>query len=254
MKTILLQLLLFSSTWCLAEASHLDHQFSPEILSQDTSTVFSIDTVTAENGDLVCLQLSTENFEDIILMGMNILFDDEVLRFVNAAVITDLLPGFGDNSFSSPENNGSRDKFIISWIDSDLNGEALPSSTEIFEMCFEVIGEPGEKSALTFEDVEVANSNNEIIPVEQRDGLVCVDSDVSSGEEYLQNPLLFHPNPSQGRIEFNRPVRLITIFDLYGRKVLDVDGDRQQVFHLGALPTGSYWLRTDTATLPLIIN
>jgi len=254
MKNILLHLLLFSSTWCLAEASPLENKWASEVSAQDTSIVFSIDTVTAENGELVCLQLATENFEDIILMGMKILFDDEVLRFVNAAVITDQLPGFNDNSFSSPENNGSRDKFIISWIDGDLNGEALPATTEIFEMCFQVIGEQGEKSPLTFEDIEVANSNNELIPVEERNGLVCVDDNVSSGEEHFQNPLQFYPNPSNGRIEFNRPVKLLTIYDSYGRKVIDLDGDRQQVYDLGALSAGNYWLHTGTATLPLIIN
>lgn len=253
MKTSLLSLLFFLMTWSFIEATPDHLRNAPKTLNQDT-VVLAIDSIVAEKGELVCLQLSVDNFKDVILMEMSILIDSEVLRFVNAGVITNLLPGFTRSSFSTPENNSSSDKIIISWIDSDLNGEQLPAFTEIFEMCFEVIGEQEDKSSISINNIEMANSSNELIDVEVRNGLVCVDNNVSAEEEMLVRPLQFYPNPSRDAIQFNRPVQELSIFDTQGRKVLEFEVAPRTKFDLGSLSRGNYWMQTADKTFPLRIN
>jgi hypothetical protein len=254
MKKTLLSLCFALITWSICMAGPKITPDFRQTSIQDTTVVLSIDTLIAEKGQLVCLQLSVDNFEEVILLGLQILFNDDVLRFINASVITDLLPGFSENSFSSPENNGSTDKFIISWIDGDLNGEALPPSTEIFEMCFEVIGSDGDKSPLRFENVEIADVNNELLEVEERNGLVCVERSVFSQEEMPSEELQCYPNPTNGSIQFNNPVEKLTIYDETGRKVWELKGLPGRSFDPSALSPGNYWLQTDQTTLPLHIN
>lgn len=221
---------------------------------QDSSVVFSIDTLTAENGELICMQLSTENFEDVILMEMSILYDAEVLRYINAAVLTDLLPGFNESTFSTPETNGSGNKFIISWLDNDLNGQNILQKTDIFEMCFEVIGEPGDKSVLNIDQIEVADTANELVNAEDRDGLVCVKMGVYSQEIEQMESLYFYPNPTDGAVRFNHPVKSFSIWNNEGVKMMEREGAPEREFNLRSLPAGNYWLLSGTSSLPLRIS
>lgn len=254
MKFSLLSLYLMLISSSIAQALPGKAVQNIDFSLQDSSVVFSIDTLNAENGELICMQLSTENFEGIILMEMSILFDAEVLRYINAAVLTDLLPGFNESTFSTPETNGSGNKFIISWLDNDLNGQNILQKTDIFEMCFEVIGEPGDKSVLNIDQIEVADTSNELVNAEDRDGLVCVKTGVSSREIEPSESLYFYPNPTDGPIRFNHPVKSFSIWNNEGIKMMESEGAPEREFNLRSLPAGNYWLQSGTHSLPLRVS
>jgi hypothetical protein len=103
-----------------------------------TPTDFTLDIseATAETGDLVCLDVTTFNFDNILAMQFSMNYDETALTYnsIQNINLVDLLP----SNFGNP----TAGDITLSWFsNSDLvNGATVVDGTSLFQVCFDVIG------------------------------------------------------------------------------------------------------------------
>lgn len=100
---------------------------------------------TAPQGSQTCVNISTENFTDVISMQFSIHFDYHVIDYTTTNNLN--LPGnLGVGEFLA--NSGI---LTFSWLDPMLQGVSPPDGTAIFQICFDAVGNPGDVSPINFE-------------------------------------------------------------------------------------------------------
>ena len=93
---------------------------------------------TGNVGETVCVQVSTENFEDIVSMQYSMNWDPTRLQYVGAQ-------NFGNGimstaNFSDPCSSGTcTGDIIVSWDDPTTQGVTTADGTILYELCFEVL-------------------------------------------------------------------------------------------------------------------
>jgi gliding motility-associated-like protein len=126
--------------------------------------MFTASDETSGPGDQVCVDVSVQNFTDIVSMQYSINFDPAVLEFDEATGFN--LPGLTAASFGNP----SAGNISLSWLANDpVAGQSIANGTVIFQLCFTVVGSAGDVSDITFSGtpvpVEVTDVDGEITPV-----------------------------------------------------------------------------------------
>jgi gliding motility-associated-like protein len=110
-----------------------------------------IPTVAALPGENVCIEVTAENFDQIISMQFTIEFDNTVLSLTGIQGFNPGMPGFNNSNFNVVGNS-----IILSYFDPNLNGITLPDGAVLFELCFDVIGVLGDFGAVFFTDSPTA--------------------------------------------------------------------------------------------------
>lgn len=127
-----------------------------------TGVGFFISTESVEPGESVCVEVTVQNFAAISGLGFNMQWDGTVIKFDEIRVPnpTNLRDLTVEGNFNVINN-----RLIFSWTDMTApgTGVTLPDNTLLFQVCFDVIGELGESSAINFTGTkEVINSNEEL--------------------------------------------------------------------------------------------
>ncbi len=128
-------------------------------MSGCTAVTFIASDEFGNNGDVICVEISVEDFVDILNFQFTISWDPAVLQYnsVNTSgVLSDLF--FGP---AMPD-----DALTVSWLDITFGGISIPDGSVIFEICFDVIGNPGTDTPVTFTgdltEIEVFNTSQEV--------------------------------------------------------------------------------------------
>ena len=150
-----------------------------DIIGPDDFALF-IEDVTAETGETVCLGVTTQNFDNILGMQFSMNYDPSLLEFQSVGNFN--LNGLAAAQFGLPNDGGTPGNITLSWLDPDVEGVTLPDDTEIFEICFEVIGD--EDATVTF-----SNSPTSI--------------EITDGDE---NPVDFNGDPGVVTIGVEQPI------------------------------------------------
>ena len=135
----------------------------------------SADCVDGFNGDNVCIDITVEDFEDMIGGQFTLNFDASVLEFDQ---ITDFaLPGQNALTFNTMFANLGYISML--WTNPDLlNGESLADGAVLFTICFNVIGIPGEDSPIVFANsptsIDFYHESGAEVPVLTEDCIVNV--------------------------------------------------------------------------------
>ncbi len=163
-----------------------DDVCDPCLLAQNTcdGTDVSLgfnDTSLVE-GTNVCVPLVVENFVDIVTAQGGIMWDSTALSFT--ALENLALPGWSPAQFNI-DTTGGLGSFV--WFDSSGGGQAttIADGGTLFEICFDVIGEPGENSLIKVIDLpptEIEVSSSTVVDAEAciQDGCVSIISDPNS--------------------------------------------------------------------------
>lgn len=132
---------------------------------------------TAEPGEIVCVEIAVKGYNDIVSAQYSHSWDPELLEFVELRNFG--LPSLGAANFNTAQSDMGRMGFSYS----DPSGEpfSVSDNTVIYEICFEVLGNPGE-SAL----VEFADSPTSVDVVAEPEGV----------------PTILDPIFSSGRVDF----------------------------------------------------
>lgn len=113
--------------------------FSTTIFSQaDPDCIhFFMENETARPGELVCLDVTVESFDNILGMQFSIHYDSTQLTLEN--VISKDVNGLVENSFGLPLRGGLPEGTItLVWIQPNLTPLTLADETVLFELCFRV--------------------------------------------------------------------------------------------------------------------
>lgn len=141
---------------------------------------FLIPDSTASMGDTVCIPIQFRGFNNVISLQFGVEWDDTVLEFIDSDSIA-LLGPTDDHNLGQPESN--RATFI--YQDITFAGKSVPNNTAIYEICFRVIGDPGDVSPINIgqiggNDPEVVVEPGGIIAYTQSNGsLEVVDNAIS---------------------------------------------------------------------------
>ncbi|HMQ49130.1 MAG TPA: cohesin domain-containing protein [Saprospiraceae bacterium] len=142
--------------------------------------------VTAGNanaavGDQVCIPVTVDNFTNIVGMAYTINYNPAHLEFVQVTNLNPGLPLFSvAGSFGLPPAI-TAGNITVNWFDQTLVGVSLPNDAVLFELCFNVIGDPSTCSDITFSSaitpIEISDANQDIVPFNSQSGTVCALAD-----------------------------------------------------------------------------
>ncbi len=128
-------------------------------------------------GTNVCIPLTVENFDSVAVLQGGIMWDPNQLMFTGTQGYA--LPSM--NPFSSFNIDTLAGKTSFVWT--DLSGGADPQSLNdgeaIFEICFDVIGNLGDKSIIMVTDlpttpIQVADADSQLIDFCTNDGCIAI--------------------------------------------------------------------------------
>lgn len=109
----------------------------------------TIDTITGDLRDTVCVGVSVESFDNITAANFDITWDPAQLQFIEVNP-TGAWPGLSGTNF----NVSGTPVGLITLDWANPAGAMIPDGTVVFELCYELIGEPRE-----CHPVEVNDSN-----------------------------------------------------------------------------------------------
>lgn len=130
---------------------------------------------TAAKNSETCVAVTARNFNGIVSMQYSMKWDKNVLKFKRVGGFN--LPGLSANNFGTQlaEKEGI---LTYSWFDANVRGINRPDGADLYEVCFEVTGEPGSKSAIEFTDSptvkEISNSSSQFLELNGTAGRVEV--------------------------------------------------------------------------------
>lgn len=146
--------------------------YLPDSFSQDCFYA-TASSVNATNGAQVCTDVSVHGFVDVSGMQFSFVWDPNILNF-NEVQNINLPPG------ASQFGEVLVDAGILTffWVD-PASGHDLPDRTQVFSVCFDVVGNAGQISDVTFSDaatnIEIIDSQLEQIEFNAIGGLIGVD-------------------------------------------------------------------------------
>ena len=139
-----------------------------------------IESITATQGQQVCLDVSTQNFTNILGMQFSIHYNQAALTFNNVASIS--LPGLSAASFGTPLPG----RITMTWNDPNVVGITQPNGTVIFELCFTVTGNT--TSTVSFANtptsIEILDNNLNEVPFNSCAGTVTVSGGGGGGTNF----------------------------------------------------------------------
>ena len=154
---------------------------------------FTIGDVSGNQGDQVCVGVSADNFTSLISAQFSMSYDPSVLQFASVGNFN--LQDLSAGAFGT----GTAGVITMSWSANTniLTGETLADGTQIFEMCFDIVGSSTTNIEFTNTPTQmevIDASENEVTPVITNNGTVTVGGGTGGGnlmfvvEDAMGNP------------------------------------------------------------------
>ena len=132
--------------------------------------LFKVENANVTAGSSFCVDVKAAGFRDIVSWQYSVAWDDAVLAFSHVNNFN--LPGLGANNFGNPQS----DRLTTAWLDLTLSGVSVPRGTPLYSICFDAIGDPGDRTPVSITDnptdIEVINTSFEEMNVWARPGRV----------------------------------------------------------------------------------
>ena len=152
-------------------------------ISQSPNNCFMLNanSVSGNNGEQLCMDITTNGFSSIQGIQYTVSWDPTVLAYNGVQNLN--LPGLSGLNFG--ENQTGNGQLLSSWLSSAANGESVADGTVIYQICFDLIGATGTSSAVSFTEdplvFEVVAAVNTLIGLNASNGTVNIGG--------LANPL-----------------------------------------------------------------
>lgn len=144
------------------------------------SPTLVVASMNADPGDTICLPVTVKDFEEITRMEYTLSWEYNTLKFLGVQNLN--MAGLTQANFNTAQAV-SLGIIGFEWLDN--NGLDIPDGTVIFELCFRVMGDPGDCANVIFTgqpfpiQVETITSNNTDIGLNGQPGTICVDNPLS---------------------------------------------------------------------------
>ncbi len=233
------------------------HTFQMDMTACPAVTTTAGDA-TGNNGDVVCVEIIVEDFTDILTMQYTITWDPTVMIFDDIQNFN--LNGLEPFVFGTPAfPNVDEGELTLSWSDPDLifDGETVPSPTTIFEVCFELIGQPGDSSPVNFSNspttIDIADINGQPVGTIFNSGTVTIAGGGNFASVTGMNVTC--TGTSTGSFSVTATGQMAPYSFVWqeengmtnGPVVIPVDGDTETVT---GLPVGTYYITTTDSGVP----
>lgn len=130
-----------------------------------------ISNASANNGETVTITLSVDDYTDYISLECSITWDPDVLLYQGVDNLTTGLPGFTESSSINLQANGLLN---VVWFESNITPTTLPDGTTLFEIIFEVTGDPCDSTGINIPNIEIADEDEEVAATVVNPGYVTV--------------------------------------------------------------------------------
>ncbi|RMF23429.1 MAG: hypothetical protein D6765_13120, partial [Bacteroidetes bacterium] len=116
-------------------------------------------------GETVQVEVSVDDFADIVSMQFSINWDPAVLQYQSLPFITTDLAGFNQSNFGTSANLVDNGKLTVSWLDPAVSGVTLPNGTLLFTIEFTVQSSDGTDIVISDDPsvIEVTDANGQDI-------------------------------------------------------------------------------------------
>ena len=161
----------------------------------------NIPTIEAEENETIYVDVTVEDFVDILSCQFSLHWDPTVIDFFNVTNL-DGVDYLLQSSFNT--TNTENGKFSLVWTDASttVEGVTVDDGTLFFTMIFKVIGNGGTSTDITFEgdptSIEIADNTGTVLTPEFQTGQINV-SGTSAVGDYADNEVLVgfeaRPNP-----------------------------------------------------------
>ncbi len=149
---------------------------------------FTVESETAEAGDNICLDVTVDDFVDIVSAQYSMTWNTDILDFTG-------IQGFNLTDLNEPDfGQGSVDGGVLtlSWIHEATTGVTVPNGTVIYQVCFDVVGSSGNITGVAIggvpTSIEVTSntSGGQDIDAEYNAGNVTVEGEVVTEDVVFQ--------------------------------------------------------------------
>lgn len=152
------------------------------------NVTFSAADISGGKGQQICMPFRVNNFKDIESFQGSISWDESVASF--ATVTSFGLPGMNNSSFGLFDTDNGNLSYL--WIDqTGTSPVTLSNGSTMFSICFDIIGDEGESTSVTFENSPTAievSSNFLNLPFITNDGSIEVTDGSCSGDVISPTP------------------------------------------------------------------
>ncbi len=152
-----------------------------EVVSQDEMTITFEDIVGCP-GDVVCIDATVENFDNIFGFDFLFNFDPSVLQLDTLHLDTTLTKSPLKGMSYNKNLVVSQGWFYLLWFEPNADSVSLADNTVIFELCFTIIGDAGSTTTFTklpgseyYTPKDIPNTYN-YIPINFNSPLVDINS------------------------------------------------------------------------------
>ncbi|MCB0707514.1 MAG: gliding motility-associated C-terminal domain-containing protein [Saprospiraceae bacterium] len=240
-----------------------------EIVCPD-GIILSTANYNLDPGDFICIPVEVQNFTKIEDLTFTIEWETSVLQFVSVGNFG--LPNLTNGNFDA--SFAAFGAMCLDWTDLSGAGITLVDGTAIFDLCFNVVGDPYECSPINFTDfpcginvvttessgvnvgltsqpgeVCVNNPFNFIVDISQNNGVlgeeVCVDVTVENFVSLEQLAFSINWNPSQ--LQYSQLINPLNLANFSTASYDDSNGGvgsisidwNSQTLNGNSLPNGS---------------
>ncbi len=139
------------------------------------------------NQSNVCIGITTRDFTDIAGLQLGVSFDPAILTYTgsnNVGLMTNVLVGTVDAALG---------RLRVLWtVEGNTQRVDLPDDAVLFELCFDVIGTPGQRTPIGFVNlpsfpIEVSNSSGTPLEFFLRDGSITVGDNPNANQVELSS-------------------------------------------------------------------
>ncbi|MEL7123539.1 MAG: cohesin domain-containing protein, partial [Bacteroidota bacterium] len=155
--------------------------------SNESKLGLLIEDVNVEPNQSFCVQVTTENFQEVLGMQFTLSYDPSALEFLSIGNFG--VDGLNENAFGLPNQHSQIDEGTITcaWATPQLQAIELEDGSSLFELCF--LAKNPSKSQLKFDDfptaIEFSDVSEHILNFSSNDSdvNVAVDASVTNGIE-----------------------------------------------------------------------
>ena len=144
------------------------------------NVTFSVESMTAQAGTNICLDVTVDNYTDILTWQYSVTWNPSVLSYTGVTGFN--LPGLAVSSFGGNTASGT---LTASWDDATAQGVTVANGTAIYQICFDVIGSNGSSTQVQFGGsptaIEVTGGAQEVLDADFNAGTVTVQGDGGGG-------------------------------------------------------------------------
>ncbi len=143
--------------------------------------VMLVNDIFGTPGEQVCVDVTTENFNQLTRLQHSMSWKNNILQY-DTILSTGNLPGFNVGHFDDSSPDIDNGQLTINWSTNNINGISVPDGAPVFQVCFTIIGDPGDCSGVNIDNwvapfvVNSAPTGGSNLGLTADNGSICVNS------------------------------------------------------------------------------